>query len=290
MVVFPLLGKVCLNPIIKPPVEKNLSEIERNRKGIANRWPSGIPPACDTINHVQIPSAEPSASARLLAIIPAYNESAHIGGVVRAALAHLPVLVIDDGSTDDTAAQARSAGAQVLVQSPNQGKGAALLRGFSAALEAGVEAVITLDADGQHDPAEIPLFLQRWNETRADLIIGQRDFRHMPPLRRLSNTLGTALFSWAAGQRIADNQSGYRLISRRLMDRLLEQPGEERGFEFEVEMIVRCIQFGFKLDWVNIRTIYAGEKSHIRPLAHLAGFLQVCWRTRKILSEQQRKA
>lgn len=238
---------------------------------------------------MQIPSAEPSDSASLLAIIPAYNESAHIGGVVRAALAHLPVLVIDDGSTDDTAAQARSAGAQVLVQSPNQGKGAALLRGFSAALEAGAEAVITLDADGQHDPAEIPAFLQRWNETRADLIIGQRDFRHMPPVRRLSNTLGTALFSWAAGQRIADNQSGYRLISRRLLRRLLEQPGEERGFEFEVEMIVRCIQFGFKLDWVNIRTIYAGEKSHIRPLAHLAGFLQVCWRTRKILSEQQRK-
>lgn len=232
---------------------------------------------------MQIPSAEPSPSASLLALIPAYNEAAHIGGVVREAGRHLPILVIDDGSTDDTAAQARSAGAQVLVQRPNQGKGAALLRGFSAALEAGAEAVITLDADGQHDPAEIPAFLQRWNETRADLIIGKRDFRHMPPVRRLSNTLGRVMFSWAAGRPIADNQSGYRLIGRRLMRLLVEQPGRERGFEFEVEMIVRCIQHGLKLDWVEIRTIYAGEKSHIRPLAHLAGFLQVCWRTRQIL-------
>lgn len=235
---------------------------------------------------MQIPSAQPSASASLLAIIPAYNESAHISGVVRAALAHLPVLVIDDGSTDDTAALARAAGAQVLIQNPNQGKGAALLRGFSAALDAGVEAVITLDADSQHDPAEIPAFLRRWQETQADLIIGRRNFRHMPPVRRLSNTLGTALFSWAAGQWIDDNQSGYRLISRRMMRRLLEQPGRERGFEFEVEMIVRCLQAGFKLDWVDISTIYADEKSHIRPLAHVAGFLQVCWRTHKILSEQ----
>ncbi|MEW6181335.1 MAG: glycosyltransferase family 2 protein [Chloroflexota bacterium] len=232
---------------------------------------------------MQIPSAEPSPSASLLALIPAYNEAAHIGGVVREAGRYLPILVIDDGSTDDTAAQARSAGAQVLVQRPNQGKGAALLRGFSAALEAGAEAVITLDADGQHDPAEIPAFIQRWNETRADLIIGKRDFRHMPPVRRLSNTLGRVLFSWAAGRPIADNQSGYRLIGRRLMRLLVEQPGRERGFEFEVEMIVRCIQHGLKLDWVEIRTIYAGEKSHIRPLAHLAGFLQVCWRTRQIL-------
>jgi len=222
--------------------------------------------------------------------VPAYNESAHISGVVRTARAYLPVLVIDDGSTDDTAAQASAAGAQVLVQQPNQGKGAALLRGFSAALEQGTQAVITLDADGQHDPAEIPAFLQRWTLTGADLIIGRRDFRQMPAVRRLSNTLGTALFSWAAGQPIPDNQSGYRLISRKLMRLLVEQPGRERGFEFEVEMIVRCIQHNLKMDWVDIRTIYANEKSHIRPLAHLAGFLQVCWRTHKILSEQQRKA
>ena len=232
---------------------------------------------------MQNPSAEPAPSAALLALIPAYNEAAHISGVVRAARQYLPVLVIDDGSTDDTAALARAAGARVLIQQPNQGKGAALLRGFSAALQEGVEAVVTLDADGQHDPAEIPAFLRHRAETQADLIIGKRNFRQMPAVRRLSNTLGTVLFSWAAGQPIADNQSGYRLISQRLMRLLIEQPSRERGFEFEVEMIVRCIQHGLKLDWVEIRTIYAGEKSHIRPLAHLAGFLQLCWRTRQIL-------
>ncbi len=222
-------------------------------------------------------------------MIPAYNESQRIAAVVAAARRHLPVLVVDDGSQDDTASKARGAGGEVLVQTPNQGKGAALLRGFAAALQRGADAVLTLDADGQHDPAQIPAFLERFNHTRADLIIGRRDFRQMPPLRRLSNTLGTALFSWAAGQPVADNQSGYRLISQRLLRALLAQPGRQRGFEFEVDMIVCCIQAEMRLDWVDIRTIYAGEKSHIRPLRHLAGFLQTCWRTRQTLRKRSRK-
>ncbi|MEN4010437.1 MAG: glycosyltransferase family 2 protein [Chloroflexota bacterium] len=229
-------------------------------------------------------------SDHVLALIPAYNESAQIGAVTEAARRFLPVLVVDDGSQDDTASLARAAGAEVLAQFPNQGKGAALLRGFQAALQRGVQAVITLDADGQHDPAEIPAFLNHFSHARADLIIGKRNFRQMPPVRRLSNTLGAALFSWAAGQPIADNQSGYRLISQRLLQVLLQEPGSERGFEFEVDMIVRCIQAGMRLDWIEIRTIYAGEKSHIRPLRHLAGFLQTCWRTHQTLRNTSRKA
>lgn len=226
----------------------------------------------------------------VLALIPAYNEAERISAVITTARHHLPVLVVDDGSQDDTAARARAAGGEVLIQTPNQGKGAALLRGFEVALQRDVNAVLTLDADGQHDPAEIPAFLARFEQSGADLIIGRRNFHQMPPLRRLSNTLGTALFSWAAGQPVADNQSGYRLISRRLLNALLNEPGRERGFEFEVDMIVRCIQAGMRLDWVDIRTIYAGEKSHIRPLRHLAGFLQTCWRTRQTLRQSSRKA
>jgi glycosyltransferase involved in cell wall biosynthesis len=141
--------------------------------------------------------------------------------------------------------------------------------------------VITLDADGQHDPAEIPVFLQVYAESRADLIIGRRDFRRMPPVRRLSNTLGTWLLSWALGQPVADNQSGYRLVSRRLME-ALRQP-VERGFEFEVEMLVVCLLNGFRLEWVPIRTIYAGEKSHISPLRHLVKFVQVSLRARRMM-------
>ena len=107
--------------------------------------------------------------ARLLILIPAYNEGERVAGVVTAALAHLPVLVVDDGSTDDTALRAQEAGATVLRQSPNRGKGAALRAGFRRALDDGYEAVLTLDADGQHDPGEIPKFLQSYADGQPDL-------------------------------------------------------------------------------------------------------------------------
>src|SRR5574338_203 len=94
--------------------------------------------------------------------------------LIKQAQAYLPVVVIDDGSKDDTAAQAEKAGAEVVRQIPNQGKGAALMRGFRYALERGCAATVMLDADGQHDPDEIPKFLQAFEETGADLIIGQR--------------------------------------------------------------------------------------------------------------------
>jgi glycosyltransferase involved in cell wall biosynthesis len=214
-----------------------------------------------------------------LALIPAYNETAHIFEVVSGARAHLPVLVVDDGSTDDTAARAQGAGATVLRQSPNRGKGAALRAGFDWALNAGYQAVLTLDADGQHDPTEIPKFLHAYGRQGADLIIGARDFRHMPPIRRLSNTVGQWIFSWAIGQPIRDNQSGYRLISRRLLKAILAS--NETGFEFEVEMIAVCVRLAFRLDWVPIRTIYAGEQSHIHPWHHTINFLRMAWQTRK---------
>src|SRR5450759_2751470 len=97
---------------------------------------------------------------KIMVLIPAHNEQEHITAVVAAARRYLPVLVIDDGSQDDTSALAGAAGAQVLRQIPNQGKGAALLTGFRACLEQGCQALVTLDGDGQHDPDEIPRFLE----------------------------------------------------------------------------------------------------------------------------------
>lgn len=210
---------------------------------------------------------------RLLALIPAYNEGPRIADVVRGALAHLPVLVVDDGSTDDTAARAEAAGAEVVLQQPNQGKGAALRAAFRRALDESVDAVVTLDADGQHDPAEIPAFLAAFATTHAELIIGRRDFRRMPPARRLSNELGGRAFSWAVGRPIPDNQSGYRLIGSGLMERLLAS--DESGFEFEVEMITTAIRAGHDIAWVPIRTIYRGEPSHIQPWRHFTSFVRI---------------
>ena len=218
-------------------------------------------------------------SERILTLIPAYNEASAVAEVVTQALEFLPVLVVDDGSSDQTGARAEEAGAALLTQDPNQGKGAALRAGFTWALNHGYDAVITLDADGQHDPAEIPEFLAAFAAQESDLIIGARNFDQMPLVRRVSNSVGRKAFSWAMRQYVADNQSGYRLISRRLMEALLAS--DEQGFEFEVEMIVICARSGYRLDWVPIRTIYAGESSHIRPLQHATNFARVVLNTRR---------
>jgi len=227
----------------------------------------------------------PGLERRVLALVPAHNEAARIRSVVEGAKRSIPVLVIDDGSSDDTAAIAEAAGARVIRQSPNQGKGAALRAGFAAALDEGTEAVITLDGDGQHDPSEIPTFLgtYAWRgvDGRAtELIVGRRSFRRMPPVRRMSNWLGTVVLSGALGRWIADNQSGYRLIGRRLMAAMLES--RDSGFAFEVEMIAVCLRERWPIDWVPIRTIYGDETSHIRPMQHLREFVAVTARARRI--------
>ena len=217
---------------------------------------------------------------RTVALIPAYQEGPRVAAVVTSARRHLPVIVVDDGSTDDTGAAAAAAGAEVLRQEPNAGKGAALRAGFRHALEAGLDAVVTLDADGQHDPDEIPRFLDAFSARRPELVIGERDPRAMPAIRHASNVLGGAILTLALGRRVPDNQSGYRLVGRTLMRGMLDS--EESGFEFEVEMIARCIALGLPIESVSIRTIYAGEPSHIRPWHHFTQFLRVTRKARRI--------
>ncbi len=218
----------------------------------------------------------PPLAGRVLALVPAHDEAPRIAAVVRGALAHLPVLVVDDGSTDATASVARDAGAEVVEQRPNAGKGAALRAGFRHALDAAYDAVITLDGDGQHDPAEIPALLAAFSTappgTRPDLVVGRRDFSRMPAARRLANTVGGRVFSWAVGAEVPDNQSGYRLVGRRLMEASLAST--EQGFEFEVEMLATCLARGWPVAWVPIRTIYTGGPGHIRPAAHVRHFFR----------------
>ena len=214
-----------------------------------------------------------------LALIPAHNEAGRIGSVVAGARLSVSVLVVDDGSTDTTADEASASGAIVLQQSLNRGKGAALQAGFRWALQQGYPLVVTLDGDGQHDPLEIPRFLDCYSSTRADLIIGARDFAGMPFSRRLANSLGRLLFSWALGCYAADNQSGYRLVSSRMMRAMLTSP--ERGFEFEVDMIITAVRNNYHLEWIPVRTIYAGQPSHIHALAHVLRFLRMVWQARR---------
>jgi len=221
------------------------------------------------------------APGHIVALIPAHDEGPRIGAVVAAAVAHLRVLVVDDGSADDTAAIAEAAGATVISQHPNQGKGAALRAGFVRALAHGFDAVVTLDGDGQHDPAELPRFVDAAASGGAELIIGRRDFARMPLVRRLANGLGTLLLSAAVGRWIPDNQSGYRLVGRPLMSAMLDS--REDGFAFEVEMIAVCLREDWPIRWVPVSTIYGHERSHIRPLHHLREFIAVARRARRIV-------
>lgn len=232
---------------------------------------------------------------RIAAVIPAYNEITTVETVVRGALQHVQaVVVVDDGSSDGTAAAAALAGATVIAHSINRGKGAALRSGFAWALRHGFDLVFTLDADGQHDPGEMPRFVEAYAQTQADLIIGQRTYTSMPFIRRWANRIGRWLLRLALGQDIPDNQSGYRLYSRRLLKLLqaLEDMQSPARFSYEVDVIARVIGAGYPIAWVPIRTIYGGEQSHFHPLRDSLDFLRTVWRvwqTRWVTARRQRR-
>ncbi len=210
-----------------------------------------------------------------LALIPAWNEATRIGPIVEATLAHLPVLVVDDGSHDDTSTVAETAGAIVARHSQNQGKGVALMTGFAWALERNYEAIVTLDADGQHDPDDIPRLLAAYDASEGELIIGRRDFGQMPFPRGHTNSFGSWLLSLALETRIYDNQSGFRLHSRRFLEKL---DLTTTGFELEVEVIIQAVCYGIPIGWVDIRTIYSIDKvSYFHPLKDSARFLGMVW-------------
>ena len=217
----------------------------------------------------------------IVALIPAYNADRFVADVIKRARAYVPVIAVNDGSKDNTLAALRQTDASVIDQQPNQGKGVALRAGFSRALEMGAEAVIQLDADGQHDPTEIPLFLEKFKATNADLIIGERDFGGMPLVRRVSNTVGRTAFSWAVGRRVRDNQSGYRLLSRRLIEAVLGS--KEQGYEFEMDMILIAVKRGWRIEGVPIRTIYGDEKSNIKPMQHVVHFFRMVRTARRAM-------
>ena len=215
----------------------------------------------------------------VLALIPAYNEAETIADVVAGVSAHCPdVVVVDDGSTDDTAALAEGGGARVIRLSPNRGKGAALRSGLDHALDIGSQAVITLDGDGQHDPSEIPRFLGAWQADVGDLIVGARDYGRMPWTRRTANATGRRLLRWATGADFLDNQSGYRLLNSRALRQL--RPTRD-DFAAEVQMIVDAHHNGLRIGWVPISTIYEEESSHFHPVQDGSAFLRLIWIMRK---------
>jgi glycosyltransferase involved in cell wall biosynthesis len=219
------------------------------------------------------------------AVIPAYHEEKHVGSVAERARAQLDyVLVVDDGSSDATAARARESGAAVIVHPVNRGKGEAIktgLRHWLAREE--ILFVMVLDADGQHLPEEIGRFLGAAAVNDAGLFVGTRmnDLRAMPFLRRKVNRYMSRRISRACGQEIPDTQCGYRMISRALAPHLLE--GTSR-FDYETEMLFIASQAGFRIASVPISTIYSDEVSSIHPVRDTIRFLKLMRRYEKLRS------
>lgn len=218
-------------------------------------------------------------------LIPAYRAQASVGDVVRAVLAQgLPVLVVDDGSPDDTAARASEAGAEVLRLTENGGKGTALWQGFLRARELGWDWVVAMDADGQHDPASLPRFLEL-DSGRDGIVVGARKLStpHMPWPRVCSNRLTTALLSLQAGCCLWDSQCGYRMYRLKAVFGARLPP---RGrFEWESEALVRIARAGWSVGRVDVPTIYGDEGSHIHPWRDTVRFISLWLRLWRVVFE-----
>ncbi|MEI6166792.1 MAG: glycosyltransferase family 2 protein [bacterium] len=208
-------------------------------------------------------------------IIPAYREAGRIGAVVEGVRAFVPdVLVVDDGSPDETAGQAERAGAIVIRHETNCGKGAALETGFRSARERGFEFAITLDGDGQHAPSDLPAFIQEFRKSGTPVLIGTRmsDTRSMPWVRRLTNRFMSWLLSREMGQRVPDTQCGYRLYVLAVVPELSAQ---SRRFAAESEILMELSRRGVKIGSVPIATIYGSEQSKIHPIKDAILFLKM---------------
>jgi glycosyltransferase involved in cell wall biosynthesis len=225
------------------------------------------------------PAAEAIDRTTVAAVIPAYQEEKHIADVVRRTLLQLDsVVVVDDGSTDATAEEARQAGAQVIVHEQNRGKGESIKSGFRYWLEHGASYIVILDGDGQHLPEEIDRFLGAAGI--GELLIGTRmnDVREMPFVRRAVNRYMSRKISRACGQNIPDTQCGFRMVHRSVIPSFLG--GTER-FDYETEMLILGSRAGCRIASVPISTVYSDEVSSIHPVRDTIRFFKLMRRYKK---------
>jgi glycosyltransferase involved in cell wall biosynthesis len=204
-------------------------------------------------------------SLDVAALIPALNCSGRIGPVVEDVRRHVgDVLVVDDGSTDGTAEEARRAGARVLSHAGNRGKAAALRTGLAVLLGEPHTHVLMLDGDGQHDPADIPAILAAAGD--ADLVLGNRFWNPdaIPGKRRWTNFIGTRALALMTGFPVEDSQCGYRLVAAGLLRQMALVADR---YAIDTEILVRAGKLRARFAHVPVQVIYDGARSHYRPLA-----------------------
>ncbi|MDI6606461.1 MAG: glycosyltransferase family 2 protein, partial [Candidatus Omnitrophota bacterium] len=187
---------------------------------------------------------------RTCIIIPTYNEAGAIGDLVeKIRRQDLDVVVVDDGSEDNTSGIAREKGAVVLRNPRNEGKGASLKEGFNFALGEDYDAVITMDGDGQHRPDDIPYFMRLAKYSEGGIFIGNRmsKARNMPLPRLWTNKFMSWLISVIVKQRIPDTQCGFRLIKKDVLKKVRLKTSK---YETESEILIRAARAGFRIESV----------------------------------------
>ena len=212
---------------------------------------------------------------RVCVLIPAYNEERHIEKVCREVLQYVSdVVVVDDGSKDRTVEIAGSTGVHVVRHEVNKGKGAALNTGFAYARANGFEALITMDADGQHLPAEVPKFIEAYQRTKIPVLIGSRmhQLESMPFVRRKTNLFMSWLLGRVMHQYVPDTQCGFRLYRCDVLP--LVSTGSQR-FAAESEILLNLAHRGVRMDSVRVSTVYADERSKINPVPDTLRFFRM---------------
>jgi glycosyltransferase involved in cell wall biosynthesis len=199
-----------------------------------------------------------------VALVPAYQAEPTVGEVVRGLLPHVSrVVVVDDGSTDATSEEAARWGATVVRLPANRGKGGAVRAGLEEALSGPVTHVAFVDADGQHDPADLPLLLAAAREG-DDFVIGSRmdGSDDIPAVRFRTNEIGSRILTRMTGHDVEDGQSGYRVVAASVLRKLRLTA---RGYSIETEMLLKAAPHVRRLRHVPVRAIYASAPSHYRP-------------------------
>jgi len=202
-------------------------------------------------------------------LVCAHNEAEHIESVVRTALEQTPcqVVVVDDGSTDHTAELAERAGAYVLRNPKNLGKGASLQRGFELVCDRNCDAVVVVDGDGQHDPFEIRRFLDAYERTHIPILIGNRmaNTTGMPLLRKWTNRFMSRVLNHLTKIYVADPPCGFRFYRTDILPFIMS---DEQRFAFEFDILIHAALRGIRVDSVRVSTIYhkGKRRSHVAPL------------------------
>lgn len=221
------------------------------------------------------PGIRSATPQNITVVLPAFNEEVSIGSIVLLTKHYCDnVIVVDDGSSDRTAAIARRAGAHVIVHEANKGKGAALKTGFKAAADLGADVIVTMDSDGQHNPAEIPRLAAPIIDGTAEMVNGSRYLSHKdkntPIYRRVGQTILDTATNMNSGLKITDSQSGFRAFAASTKDVFRFRA---QGMAIESEMLADAGRSGLRIKEVEIGVRYDVDGSTISPIEHGLGVL-----------------